>query len=262
VIDLHCHILPSLDDGPADLEGSLQLARRAVDAGTSTIAATPHIREDYPFDPEEIAPRVERLNADLVEAGLQVEVVPGGELAFSRLPELDDETLARITLGDSSYLLMESPYGFIAEQQLERDLFDLQVRGFRPVLAHPERCPSFHQGIERLAGLVEHGVVCAITVSSMTGRFGRTVRRFTAELFRAGLVHVVTSDAHDAGSREPDLRAGFRAWDSEQPGILALSEFFTRQAPAAILADDDVPKGPQLGTGRRRPRRFWRRSLD
>jgi protein-tyrosine phosphatase len=243
------------------MEGSLELARRAARAGTSTIAATPHIREDYPFDPAEIAPRVKALNAELSGAGVPIDVVPGGELAFSKLPELDDETLRRIGLGGSSYLLMESPYGYVSDQQLERDLFDLQVRGFRPLLAHPERCPAFLDGIDRLAALVERGVLCAVTASSMTGRFGRTVRRFSAELFRAGCVHVVTSDAHDAVSREPDLHSGFRAWDSELPGLLACSEFFIREAPAAILADEDVPPGPELGADtRRRWRRRARRS--
>jgi protein-tyrosine phosphatase len=248
VIDLHCHILPALDDGPTDLEGSLELARALVAAGIDRVAATPHIREDHPFDPREVPPRVESLNGELRGAGVALDVVPGGEVALSMAPELTDDVLAALCLGGGPYLLVESPYTH-ATDLLERDLFALQVRGFRPILAHPERSPSFLSDRDRLADLVDRGMLCSITASSMTGRFGRTVRRFTIDLFRAGLVHGVATDAHDPVSRVPDLLAGFRAVEADLPGALKASAWFTRDAPAAVLAGEEVTDPPRLRSG-------------
>ena len=93
MIDLHAHILPGLDDGPDDLEASVALARAAATAGTATLVATPHIRGDYPFDPARIHPAVEELNARLVEEGVSLDVVPGGEVSITSLLEIDDPTL-------------------------------------------------------------------------------------------------------------------------------------------------------------------------
>jgi protein-tyrosine phosphatase len=243
LIDLHCHILPALDDGPPDLEGSLELARAAAAAGTRTVVATPHIREDHPFDIARLPERVESLNAKLNADAIELRVMPGGEVALSKLPELDDAALEGLCLGSGRCLLVESPYTD-ATDMLEGDLFNLQVRGFRPLLAHPERSPSFQSDIDRLARLVDRGVLCSVTAASMSGRFGRTVRRFTIELFRARLVHDVASDAHDAVTRSPDLGRGFTSLEHDLPGAPGAASWFTAEAPAAILAGDDLPPGP------------------
>ena len=142
MIDLHCHILPGLDDGPNDLAASLELARAAEAVGTRTIVATPHIRDDHPFDLDEIEPGVQRLNEALESEGVDLSVVAGAEVALSKIFELDDRILSRLCLGRGNYLLIESPYTE-ATDLLEEHLFGLQLRGFRPVLAHPERSPSF-----------------------------------------------------------------------------------------------------------------------
>lgn len=251
MIDLHCHILPGLDDGPADLDGSLELARVAVAAGTRTIVATPHIRDDFPFDPALIPGRVAQLNDVLRDEGVDLEVAVGGEVSVSTAADLDDATLRGVTLGGGPYLLVESPYTH-ATDMLEHNLFDLQVRGFRILLAHPERSPSFIRDIDRVARLVERGMRCSITAASMKGSFGRTVARFTAELFRGGLVHDVASDAHDAVRRGPDLKSGFRAVESDLPGLLESSHWFTHDAPAALLSGADLPPAPPRPAARRR----------
>src|SRR3954452_13891716 len=142
MIDLHSHILPGLDDGPADLDGSLALAREAVARGTRKIIATPHVRDDHPYPLDEIDNRVDGLNRAFANQGIDLEVVAGGEVAISKIPDLDEPTLRRVCLGDGTYLLVESPYTQTS-QLLEHVLFDLQARGFRPILAHPERSPTF-----------------------------------------------------------------------------------------------------------------------
>ncbi|HEX8086014.1 MAG TPA: CpsB/CapC family capsule biosynthesis tyrosine phosphatase [Solirubrobacteraceae bacterium] len=255
MIDLHCHILPGLDDGPADLAGSVALAERAAAAGIDTIAATPHIREDHPFPPSLLPGRVAEVNA-AVEA-LGVRVVAGGELAISRVAELDDPTLHALCLGEGRYALVESPYTAIGEL-LEQTLFDLQTRDVRPMLAHPERSPSFIGDTGRITELVERGVLCSVTAASLAGRFGSTVRGFALELYERGLVHNVASDAHDARRRPPELRPAFESIERDLPGALEQVVWYTTDAPRAMLAGDELPPRPDP-PARPRRRGFFRR---
>jgi protein-tyrosine phosphatase len=255
VIDLHCHILPGLDDGPPDLDSSVALARLAAADGTRTIVATPHVREDYPYAIEQIAERTDQVNRRLADESVPLTVRAGAEVAISRLSELDDATLSRICLGESGAMLVESPYQQ-ATDTLEDALFNLQLRGYRPVLAHPERSPSFMSSPDRLEKLVERGMLCSVTSASMAGRFGKTVQRFTRTLFERGLVHDVASDAHDIRRRAPGLTAGFRLLDRDVPGLLGQIEWFTEAAPAAILSGQALPEKPALESS---PRRWLRR---
>jgi protein-tyrosine phosphatase len=235
VIDLHCHILPGLDDGAATIEQSIELGRAFRAVGIDVAVATPHIREDHPFDPTGIGARARELEQALAREGIELRVVAGAEVAISKARELGDEVLATLCLGDGPYMLVESPYTY-ATNVLEETLFELQLRGFRPVLAHPERAPSFQQDLDRLVGLVERGVLCSVTAASMIGSFGGTVRRFTAELFSRGLVHNVASDAHDPTRRPIDLLGGFESVDGR---------WYTVEAPKAILAGRELPPRPE-----------------
>jgi protein-tyrosine phosphatase len=254
VIDLHCHILPGLDDGPTTMDASVAMARLAAADGTHTLVATPHVREDYYFELHEIADRAQALNARLIREGVKLEVEVGAEVAMSRLPMLNQASLDSLCIGsEGRSMLVESPYQ-PATDTLEHTLFNLQLAGFYPVLAHPERSPSFMSHPERLAALVERGILCSVTAGSMAGRFGRTVQRFTRLLFERGLVHDVASDAHDVRRRAPGLSAGFRILDRDLPGLLDQVEWFTTIAPAAILAGDALPAQPAIRPSRRLPR--------
>ncbi|HEX8123180.1 MAG TPA: CpsB/CapC family capsule biosynthesis tyrosine phosphatase [Solirubrobacteraceae bacterium] len=254
MIDIHCHILPGLDDGPGDLDGSLALAERAAAAGIETIVATPHIREDHPFPPAVVGDRVASLNAELRAAGSPVSVVPGGELAITRVAELDDATLHDLCLGAGRYGLVESPYTDVGGL-LEQSLFDLQTRDVRPVLAHPERSPSFIGEAGRVEELVERGVLMSVTAASLAGRFGSTVRDFSLELFERGLIHNVATDAHDARRRPPELRPAFESLQEDFPGALEQAAWYTEDAPRAMLAGEALPPRPDP------PKRRGRRGL-
>ena len=259
MIDLHCHILPGLDDGPPSMDESLNLARASVKAGMRTVVATPHIRDDYPFDPAEIAPRTALLNRALVQHGIDLEVIPGAEVAVSMVAELDDPVLANLCLGQGPYLLIESPYTYVADL-LESTLFDLQLRGFRPILAHPERSPCFIDDLRRLADAEGRGILCSVTAGSMAAQFGRHVARATRTMFVRGLVHNVATDAHGARTRTPSLWRGFEALNKELPGLIDQAGWYTEATPAAILAGAAMPPRPQRALGGRRWVRFFKRS--
>ena len=257
MIDLHCHILPGLDDGPANLDFSLSMARAAVEAGTQLIVATPHIRADFNVDPTEIEPRVDLFNDRLQRDRLPLRVLPGAEIGWASASDLDDVQLARLSLGSGRRVLLESPYGK-KPVDLEGIVAGLASRGFQSVLAHPERCPLFQRDPARLRKLVDGGVLCSITAGSMQGRFGQSVRQFTVEMLRDGLVHDVASDAHDHIHRPPGLLDGFGDVDEELPGIQRCAAWYTVTSPVAILAGNPVPEAPQLGGGAPGPSRLKR----
>ena len=150
MIDLHSHILPGVDDGPATLDGSLVIARAAVADGIETIAATPHVRWDYPTTADEMLRGVEALAEALAAEGIPLRVVPGGELDLGELQHLDEEELRRFGLGGNpEYLLVEFPYtGW--PLGLAETVFQLATARITSVIAHPERNAEVQASPERL----------------------------------------------------------------------------------------------------------------
>jgi protein-tyrosine phosphatase len=260
MIDLHSHILPGVDDGPADMDGSIALLRAAAASGTETIVATPHLREDYVEDPDRIAPAVARLREAARSAEVPVEIVAGAEVAGTKLPDLDQAALRQLCLGDGPYILVESPYVHLPRHFAD-SVVDLEISGLRPVLAHPERCSAFLQDRSLLLDLDERGVLCSVTAGSMAGRFGSRVRDMAVWMFAAGLVHNVASDAHDVVGRPPGLRDGFDKLDAVLPGVGDQVDWYTHHAPAAMLAGKELPERPEPPPSRRRSFRRLMRPL-
>jgi protein-tyrosine phosphatase len=253
LIDLHCHLIPGLDDGPANMDETLELARTAVAGGTRTIVATPHIDHRWEVAPDQIEPGVAAVRQALDDAGIELEVLAGAEIALSRFVELGAAERNGLRLGNGPYLLLESPH---TEASGNFDTFVLRLRdqGDDVLLAHPERCPLFLRRPERLDRLVDAGVLCSITAASMSGRFGNTVRSLTLDLMRRGMVHNVASDSHDAVNRGPDLRTAFVEAERQLPGIGEQAAWLTEEVPAAILAGAELPPRPPLPRARLRDR--------
>jgi protein-tyrosine phosphatase len=241
VIDLHCHILPGIDDGPRTMEDSVALAGAAFAGGTRTIVATPHVSWQWPDnDAEGIGAGVRAVNATLRDAGIAIDVFAGAEVALSRAVDLEPAELRALRLGSGPWLLVECPLTPEAPG-LEQGLGALRMQGHRIVLAHPERCPVFQREPQRLAELVTLGMLTSVTASAFTGHFGGVVKRFAFELLRSGLVHSVASDAHDAVRRPPAL-----ATELAKAGLGDHVSRAAHEAPAAILRGGDVPAPPPL----------------
>jgi protein-tyrosine phosphatase len=252
MIDLHSHVLPGIDDGPATIEGSLALARAAAAAGTRILVATPHVSWNYPNDADTIAALVEELNALLIAEGIVLEIRAGAEIAMTRLIDIPPAQLPRLRLGAGPWLLIEPPFA-PAVTGLDSILLDLQRQGHQILLAHPERCQAFHRDPQMLSALVRAGVLTSITAGSLVGRFGGEVRRFALSLARDGLVHNVASDAHDTVSRPPGT-----ATELHQAGLEPLADWLTEQVPAAILNGEEIPPSPAVELPGIEPaRRAW-----
>ena len=196
MIDLHSHILPGLDDGAETVEGALEMACSAVADGIQAVAATPHVRSDYPTTPEQMEQGVESLREALREASIPLELLPGGEIALDVLPGLEDDELRRFGLGGNpAYLLLETP-DFGWPLGLEETLFQLRLRGFTIVLAHPERNDEVQENPGRLERLVEVGTLVQVTAASVDGRLGPVAHKTALRLVELGLAHMLASDAH------------------------------------------------------------------
>ena len=240
MIDLHSHLLPGIDDGVRTIAESLDLLRAAHEDGIARIAATPHVREDYPTTPAEMELRLAEVCGAAREAAIPVEVLPGGELDLEFAARLDDADLRRFGLGGRpSLLLLEFPYlGW--PLQLADLVFDLQLRGFRIVLAHPERNVDVQHEPERLRPLVDSGVVVQLTAASLDGRLGGAPRTAAKRLIDSRLAHLLASDAH-----APDVRSVGLSRAREAAGDDAVARWLTEDVPAALLAGDALPARPE-----------------
>jgi protein-tyrosine phosphatase len=240
VIDLHCHVLPGVDDGPETLADSLELCRAALAAGTQTIVATPHVSWEYPgVTSQVVAQGAARVNDALRAEGIDLEVRTGAEIAMTRAGDLADEELIALRLGGGPYLLIECPLS-PAAAGFDAVVHALADRGHRIVLAHPERCPAFHREPAQLEALVEAGMLTSVTAGAFVGRFGRTVERFARGMLEHGLVHDIASDGHGAGNRRPASIGP----ELEEASFGERADWHARAVPLAILDGAPLPPAP------------------
>ena len=246
VIDLHCHVLPGIDDGPTTIEGSLALARAAAAGGTRVLVATPHVSWRYRNDAGTIARLVGELNARLAADGVlsaegaPLEVRTGAEIALTQIAEIEPAELRRLTLGGGEWLLVEPPFTPVAPH-LDEILLAAARDGRRVVVAHPERCPAFQRDPRMLERLVREGFLTSVTAGSLDGSFGAEARRFALELARDGLLHNVASDAHNHVHRPPAIAAELAA-----VGLAPLTQWLTDAVPRAILDGGEIPPRPEV----------------
>jgi protein-tyrosine phosphatase len=235
VIDLHSHLLPGIDDGAPDLEASVAMGRVAVEGGVEAIVATPHVSGTYPNDPATFDDRIAQVQAALDDAGVPLRVHRGAEVSHAMLHELSEEVLARCALGDGKFILFEPPLNGPVPF-IDRMVLDLQLKGFKVLIAHPERIAAFQRRIELVEKLVDQGCLTSVTAGSAAGQFGGTVKHFTQELFARGLVHNLASDAHDSEYRTPALRPTLDKAVADMPELEGWLDYLTVEVPQAILA--------------------------
>lgn len=243
MIDIHCHILPGIDDGPATEEESLAMARAAVACGTIAVVATPHVSWEYPANSAAvIAHSVRKLQAALTREQIPLELHPGAEVAMTRAAELSDEELVAMRLGGpkGTHLLVECPFS-VSASGFDVLLARLRSRGHEIVLAHPERCPAFQRNVRAYERLVVAGMLGQVTAGSLHGRFGRAVEDFAGHLVREGLAQVVASDAHAAEHRGPSIRP-----ELVEAGFEDQAHWLADEVPRAVLNGTALPPAPAM----------------
>ncbi len=230
MIDLHCHILPGLDDGAVDLADSLALARGAAADGVEAVCATPHIRCDHDVVVAELPARIAALQGALDAAGIGVRILPGGEVAEERIDQLTASELRALSLGGGGRWVLVEPAPGPLSAQLAHHARRLRAEGLGTVVAHPER----HADADfeaRLRALADAGCLIQWTADFIATSESGLPLRLAAE----GLVHVLGSDAHSshAGRAIALTPALARLADACGPDQLA---WIAEQAPRAIVA--------------------------
>ena len=240
LIDLHCHILPGLDDGSQSLEESLSMATKAVEDGIHTIVATPHTLNGIYLNPfNEVNSRIATLQNNLLKYHIDLQLFAGADV------HLCPHLLERIKSGDAGtinnkgqYILLEMPSQTIP-RGIKDEIFALKVDGITPIITHPERHPMIQHDMDVLYEFVSMGALCQVTAMSITGDFGGTVMACAEKMLKHRLVHVIASDAHSSDSRPPVLSPSVEA-AAEIMGSYEEAERMVKEVPAAILAGEKV----------------------
>lgn len=228
------------------------MAREAEADGITTVVATPHSTSlSLSFAPSRVAVSAQKLQEELARRGLSLKVVPGLENSFT--PDLLErlEKGRVLPLQGSRCLLLELPYLFLPPYS-EDFLFQLQLKGFIPILAHPERSLSLPRDLEFLERVVEKGVLVQLTAASLEGAFGREVEQAARSLLRRGLAHIIATDAHSPSYPRPPRLSRARAIASRAVGE-ERAQAMVAAFPQAILEGKRVSPGdlPKVATGRR-----------
>ena len=228
-VDLHCHLLPGVDDGPARLDESVAYARAAAAAGTGTIVATPHVEQVVVA---ELPERVDEVRAALASEGIDLRVEVGGELKPQSIPALSDDELETIAHGPpgARWVLYEVPFRGIDDEFLD-GAHELRARGYGIVMAHPERSRDFVAvgGLEQLDPLIAGGALIAANVGPLSGRESEVRWRAARFLLERGAIDLIATDAHPP--RRPWQLADVRGMTGDEHDRL------TRGTPARLLRE-------------------------
>jgi protein-tyrosine phosphatase len=253
MIDIHAHVLPGLDDGPANMGDAIALVRAAVDDHITTIVASPHMLDGvYNATRDDIFAGVADMNDALREHGIAVPVLVGADIhaeadVASRLRNGELVTVADL----GKYLMLELPPD-VVPRELDQLLFDVQLQGVRPVLSHPERNRAIQEDVSELIPMVEAGCLVQVTAASILGDFGSQIRECTESLFGCRLVHLVATDMHGVRRRRPRLSDAAAAV-KELVGVEEAHEILERNPEALIHGAPISAPDPELP----RPHKRW-----
>lgn len=236
MFDLHCHILPGLDDGAADLSVSIEMAKAFVADGVTVVACTPHILPGlYHNSGPQIREATANLQQVLNREGISLKLVPGADnhITPSFVKELRSGHL--LSLADSRYVLVEPPH-HVAPPRLEELFFELLVSGYVPILTHPERLTWINSHYRMIQRLVRSGAWMQVTAGSLAGAFGRNARYWAERMIDEGYTHILATDAHDVGRRPPNLSEG-RELASKRVGNVE-AEYLAMTRPRGMLLNE------------------------
>lgn len=208
MIDLHCHILPGIDDGARNLDTAHEMARIAWSEGVEAIACTPHILPGlYHNAGPQILVKIGELRDALLQSDIALDLLSGSD-AHMTSHFIDKIRSGEIlTLAHSRYVLVEPPHN-VAPIRLEQFFLELLIAGYVPILTHPERLGWIVDRFDMIRRLARHGVWLQVTAGSLIGKFGRHARYWAERMLDEGIVHILASDAHDDRQRPPNLSIG------------------------------------------------------
>ena len=206
MIDIHAHILPSIDDGPETIEESIELCKIAANDGIKKIVATPHSKDGvYEAKSDKILEAVDVLNLKLKENQIDIEILPGSETHIHEGLVESVESGMVLTINNSGkFILFELPFVFIPPGT-EKFVFNLKANGIVPIIAHAERISAFQKNPELVGQLVKVGALVQVNALAQTGRAGPIEKECVELLLKNKWVHFIASDVHSLAGRPPIL---------------------------------------------------------
>jgi protein-tyrosine phosphatase len=241
MVDVHCHILPGLDDGARDIQESLAMAQAAIEDGVTHLVATPHSSNEYRFDYTRVRQLREQLQR-LVGDRLVLATGCDFHINLENLDALKQEA-PRFCVNQRSYLLVEFSE-FSIPPTMNHTLHDMQLMGLRPVITHPERNAILQAQPGRLAAWVQIGCFVQVTASSLTGAFGEQSREDAMRWIGEGLVHIVASDAHNMRWRPMRLLPAYEVVRDTFGEEKARALFVDN--PLAVFEGRELPYVPEI----------------
>ena len=240
MVDIHCHILPGLDDGPDSLDQALQMAEMAIADGITHVVATPHANDQYRFTPDLVRQRRDEIQARL---GDRLTLATGCDfhLSFENLQDLHQNP-GKYTINQKNYLLVEFA-DFAIPPNIDETLHRLQLARISPIITHPERNGLIRAQPERLRRWIHQGCYLQVTAQALLGRFGRGTARVAERWLEEDCIHFFASDAHNLDSRPPRLREAFDAVAQRRGEEVARALFHDN--PLAALEGRALPYAPE-----------------
>lgn len=215
MIDIHSHILPGIDDGAQTEEDSIAMAKAAIQNGIDTIVATPHHKNrTYDNVKADIIQHVTILNQLFEANGLDLQVLAGQEVRIYGEIVEDIEKGEILPINNSKYILVEFPTDSVPHYT-EQLFYDIQVAGYVPVIAHPERNRELLNNHTKMFELVRNGALTQVTAGSLLGAFGKQMQQFSHQLIASNLTHIIASDAHNTTSRTFNLHEAYEVIKSK-----------------------------------------------
>lgn len=207
MIDTHCHVIPGIDDGAGDIETSLEMLKIAEEDGIKTIIATPHYyRNKYECNIEDAKKRLDVLKELSQNEGISVEIIQGQEVFLDKYTVnlYKDGTIG--TINNSKYILVETSFVGSKPKDVLENIYEIRLLGLTPILAHPERYGFIIQDNSLINEFIKEGCLFQITSSSITGVFGKDVKKTSENLIKNGICNFIGSDAHTTGRRSPKMK--------------------------------------------------------
>jgi protein-tyrosine phosphatase len=204
ITDIHCHLLPCIDDGPPDMDAALNLARALLSAGITQVIATPHYADDFSIAfREQVQGQYALLLSALQQEGLPLSVFLGGEILLTpRVAQLAAQKELP-TLGNSAYVLFELPFYQPLPPYTRQTIFTLRTHGYRPILAHPERAGCLQKDDTAWQSLADAGVLFQVNAGSLCGHYGKSAKAMAGRLLEAGAAHFLATDSHQPHTLPP-----------------------------------------------------------
>lgn len=257
MVDIHCHILPGLDDGPDSLEDSLKMAEMAIEDGITHVVGTPHANDKFHFNPELASQRrddLQRLVGDRLELATGCDF----HLSYENLRDVHQNP-QRYTIHQKQYLLVELA-DFAIPPTMDDTLHHLQLEGLSPIITHPERNGLIRNQPERLYRWLHQGCFVQVTAGSLLGRFGQRTMRLVEKWLAEERIHFFASDAHNLTGRPLRLKEAYEKTVSLRGEAIAQALF--RDNPLAAYEGRPLPYEPEqpepsVGRGQRRRKRFF-----